>query len=666
MKKKDDKTAELKEQGNQPVTAENEYEMESADEAAIRAAKELDRESNVREFTGNRGKLVAGLLIIYAIYALLINTLINLPIQIHRASFIGVSVIMCFILFPAKKSQRTLGRVPWYDLLLGVVGGGCFFYWIADFRNIISRSGANSELDLIIAIVGILILMEACRRSVGFPILCIVGVFLLYAYFGNYIPGTLGHRGFPVQRIASHLFYTMEGVIGTPLGVCSTFIVLFILFGSFLEKTGVGKFFIDIANSIAGKATGGPAKAAVIASALEGTISGSSVANTVGSGSFTIPMMKKMGYRPEFAAAVEAAASTGGQIMPPVMGAAAFLMSEITGIPYSDLIIAALLPAALYFTGVFLMVHFEAKKLGLKGMSKEEIPHFGRLMLTKGYLLLPLVVLVLMLGNGFTPTLAALAAMGSSIIVSLFRKETRIDLKGFFSALESGARSTIGIAIACSIAGIIVGIVTLTGVGLKLATGLLALSGGNIIIALFFTMIASIVLGMGVPTTANYVIMATITAPIVINLGVDLLPAHMFVFYFGIIADITPPVALAAYAGSAIAKSNPFKTGVTASKLAITAFIVPYVFALNPSLLLLNTPILDVVLVVCTSLIGMYGISAGMEGYMSTHMEWWERLLVIPAGLLLIIPGIVTDAIGIAIIAVVVVIQSAKVKKAKI
>ena len=526
-------------------------------------------------------------------------------------------------------------------------------YYIINYQTIVSKAGRFATVDIVVGVVGILILAEACRRVVGIPILVVVGAFLIYAFYS----------GFSLKRIVSHLFYTTEGVIGTPLGVCSTFIVLFILFGAFLEKTGVGKYFIDVANSIAGGSDGGPAKVAVIASALQGMISGSSVANTVGSGSFTIPMMKKTGYKPEFAAAVEAAASTGGQLMPPIMGAAAFLMAQMTGVPYATIAFSAILPAFLYFMGIFLMITFEAKKLGLKGMPKDELPKFGKLLMTRGYLLLPLVVLVVMMSTGFTSSRAATYAILTSIVVSMFSKETRMTPTTFFDALENGARNTISVAVACSIAGMIVGVVTLTGLGLKLASGLLSLSGGIPIIALFFTMIACIILGMGVPTTANYVIMATITAPIVINMGIETLAAHMFVFYFGIMADITPPVALAAYAGSAIAKSDPFKTGVTATRLAITAFLIPYIFALNPTMLFINATPMDVVTIIVTSVIGMIGISAGMEGYMVGHMAPWERLLTIAGGLCLVIPGTVTDIIGVALVIIVFMKQKSSYKQ---
>ncbi|MGL4986786.1 MAG: TRAP transporter permease [Treponemataceae bacterium] len=632
-----------------------------------RLMAEFDPDSGHRHFLGVRKIIMRCLLVAFALFALWLNTFAVLPEQIRRAAFIGFAVFLSYLLFPLKKSLSFTNSIPWYDVLLGLLGSSSFFYIAFNFKSLVTRAGMGySVIDIVIGIVGIILLMEVCRRVVGIPILAVVTSFLLYAKFGNLINGPFGHRGFSVKRMIEHLFYTTEGVIGTPLGVCSTFIVLFIIFGAFVDKTGVGKFFIQIANSLAGRSTGGPAKVAVIASALQGMISGSSVANTVGSGSFTIPMMKKTGYKPEFAAAVEAVSSTGGQIMPPIMGAAAFLMAEMTGIPYSRIVIAAILPAALYFMGIWLMIHFEAKKLGLKGLDASDVPNFFKLMITDGYLLLPLFALVYFLMSGYTPSRSAVFAILISITVSLFKKEHRISVKGFFDALENGARSTLSVAIACSVAGMIVGVVTLTGLGLKLATNLLALSGNIPLIALFFTMIASIILGMGVPTTANYVIMATITAPIVIKMGIPILPAHMFVFYFGIVADITPPVALAAYAGSAIAKSNPLTTGIIATRLAITAFLIPYIFALNPALLFIDTNWYQVVGIVLSALIGMIGISSAMEGYMFTRMPLWERLICFPAGFLLIIPSGYTDIVGVLLIIVILITQYFSVKREKI
>jgi TRAP transporter 4TM/12TM fusion protein len=517
--------------------------------------------------------------------------------------------------------------------------------------------------------VGILILAELCRRVVGIPILVVAGAFAAYAALA----------GYSLRRIVHQLFYTTDGIIGTPIGVCSTFIVLFIFLASFLEKSGIGAFFIDLANSVAGWTTGGPAKVAVIASALMGMYSGSSVANTVGSGSVTIPVMKRTGYKPEFAAAVEAAASTGGQIMPPIMGAAAFLMAELTGISYPVIAVSAILPAVLYFTGIFLMVHFEAKKLGLKGLPKESIPHFGRLFLSKGYLFLPVVILVAMMTLGFTPAYAACFAILAAYVVSLFRKETRFSRAGLVDALTSGSRNTIGVAMACAVAGIVVGIVSLTGLGQTVIGQLSAvvkipfftMTGTSLFVALFITMFSCLVLGMGIPTTANYVIMATITAPMVIRAGteigvpVPILAAHMFVFYFGIVADITPPVALAAYAGSAIAKSNPIKTGVNATRLAITAFIIPYIFVFNPAMLFIETTPFKVIQIIISSFIGMFGLASGITGYVFRQVALPWRLAAIAGGLLLINPGLMSDIVGLGLVALVTAVQVILAKREK-
>src|SRR5512139_1563971 len=468
---------------------------------------------------------------------------------------------------------------------------------------------------MVIGAIGTLLTLEAARRIVGLPIVVIASTFLVYAYLGPYFPGFLTHRGYSVERIVSHMYFTTEGILGIPLGVSATFIFLFILFGAFLEKTGIGKLFIDIANAIAGWAAGGPAKVAVITSALEGTVSGSSVANTVGSGSFTIPMMKKLGYRPEFAGAVEASASTGGQIMPPVMGAAAFLMAEFIGIPYIDIAKAAAIPACLYFAGIFIEVHFEAKRCGLKGKAWDQIPRTWTVLKERGHLFVPLIAIIYILTEGCTPSRAALVGLVLSVVAGAIKKATRMSVPEIFNALEAGARGALGVAIACATAGIIVGVVTLTGLGLKMANGLVELAGGNLLFTLFFTMITSLILGMGVPTTANYIITSTIAAPALIQLGVHPLAAHLFVFYFGIIADITPPVALAAFAGAGIAKADPMKTGITATKLAIGAFITPYIFVYNPSMLWIDVTWYGFIQTLITSVTGMSLIGAAMIGF---------------------------------------------------
>jgi len=632
------------------------------DENVEELIAQFDRESDVRKFSGVPGILIKGLLLLFAAYVFWVTLFANLPEQVRRSSFVGILVFIGFLLYPIRRGMtKRRNYIPWYDFALGALGAAAFFYHVINFQIIVERAVRLQPLDIVMGVIGMVILAELCRRVVGLPILVVAAGFITYAFID----------GFSLRRVIHQLFYTTDGIIGTPIGVCSTFIVLFIFLASFLEKSGITGFFIDLANSVAGFTAGGPAKVAVITSAFEGMISGSSVANTVGSGSVTIPMMKKTGYPPEFAAAVEAAASTGGQIMPPIMGAAAFLMAELTGVPYPVIAVTAILPAILYFTGIFLMVHFEAKKLGLSGLPKESMPHLGRLLLRRGYLFLPIIVLVALMGIGFTPAYAACFAILVAFIISFFSKETRFSRAGLVDAITAGSRNTIGVAIACAIAGTIVGIVSLTGIGQLLVSRLIIIvnnpllvsTGTNLFAALFLTMLTCLILGMGIPTTANYVIMATITAPMVIRagaeigIGVPILAAHMFVFYFGVLADITPPVALAAYAGSAIAKSNPIKTGVTATRLAIAAFIIPYIFVFNPAMLFIDTTPFKVAQIVCTSCIGMFGLSIGIEGYMLRKIALLWRLVAIAAGLLLIDPGLLSDIIGIALIAVVTLAQ---------
>lgn len=618
--------------------------------------KKYDRESNVRLYEGVPKQVLKYLLAGFSLLMVYMNLFANWDERVRRASFVGLIIIFAFLVYPAKKGSggARKNHVPWYDIVLMVLGSGSFFYYVINFSAIIKHATRISQLEVILGVIGVLVLVEACRRVVGIPILCVATCFVIYAF----------STGTSLKSIVYNLFYTTSGVIGTPIGVCSTYIVLFIIFGSFLEGTGISEFFIKVANSIAGASSGGPAKVAVISSALCGMVSGSSVANTVTTGSVTIPLMKKTGYKGEFAGAVEAASSTGGQIMPPIMGAAAFLMAEMVGVQYKVIATKAILPAFLYFLGIFIMVHLEAKKLGLKGLKKEELPKFGKLIITQGYLLLPLIILVVMVMNGRTMSRSAVFATFVAIVVSMFRKETRMNVDGFVTSLENGAKNTISVAVACGIAGIIAGVVTMTGLGQILISAIVAAAGNVTIIALLLTMVTCIVLGMGVPTTANYIIMATTCAPILITgMHIEPIAAHMFVFYFGIVADITPPVALAAYAGSAIAKSNPMRTAFNASKLAIAAFIVPYIFALNPAMLFINTTALGVVLIITTSIIGLFGVSAGLEGYMFTHMPMWQRLLSIAGGLMLIDPGHTTDIVGVAVVGAVILLQVALKKK---
>jgi TRAP transporter 4TM/12TM fusion protein len=623
-----------------------------------------DKESAFRRLSGFQLRLVSAIAILFSLFQVYTGLIGVLPAQLQRSIHLTFVLVLVYLLYPSSSKMRR-DKFHWVDVALAVLGGAAGLYITFNYRALLYRAGDYNTLDMLIGAIAILLVLEGAKRVVGLPIAVIASVFLVYAKVGPYLPGFLNHRGYSIERIISHMYYTTEGIIGVPLGVAATFIFLYILFGAFLEKTGIGKFFIDLANAVAGFAAGGPAKVAVLTSALEGTVSGSSVANTVGSGSFTIPLMKSLGYKPEFAGAVEAAASTGGQIMPPIMGAAAFLMAEFIGMPYLSIAKAAVIPALLYFTGIWIMVHLEAKKLGMRGLNRNELPKLSKVMKERGYLFLPLIGIIYFLVEGATPIKAALYGLGLAILASFFRKDTRLSLKDFLEALETGARNALGVSVACACAGIIVGTITLTGLGLKLGNGLVGLSGGNLILTLIFTMISSLILGMGAPTTANYIITSTIAAPAIVMLGVPVLAAHMFTFYFGIIADITPPVALAAFAGSAIAKSNPFKTGVTASKLAIAAFIIPYIFVFSPALLLIDTTPVMIVRMIITSVIGMIGIGAAMEGYFYTHANKLERIAFLAAGLMLVDPGLLTDIFGTGLMAILFVYQRSKARRKK-
>ena len=616
--------------------------------------KKYDRESNVRIWEGTPRLVVNLLLAMFSLFVIYVTLFTSWLEEIRLTSFMACIVFVGFLVFPAKKGTQKANYMPWFDFVAMVLGTAAFLYFTFNAYNIIQQGSSFEWHQIAIGIVGILALAEVCRRSVGLPILIVAGCFVVYALIWGLSNPNFGRR---LNMLVRTIFYTKEGIFSTPVNVCSKFIGVFIIFGAFLERTGIGDFFIQISNAVVGRFSGGPAKVAVVASAFEGMVSGSSVANTVGSGSVTIPLMKKTGYKPEFAAAAEASASTGGQIMPPILGAAAFLMADYVQIPYAQIALKAILPAVLYFTGVFITVHLEAKKLGLRGLSKEELPHLKPL-LKKLYLLLPLILLVYLVSTS-TRSIAYAAAIAIvvAVLVSLINKDNRLTPKRFLEALAAGGQGMITVAAACGIAGIIAGTITMTGLANVLINGIVALANGKVFIALFLTMLCCIVLGMGVPTTANYCIMAATCAPILVRMGVPMVAAHFFVFYFGIVADLTPPVALAAYAGAAIAGANPMKTALQATKLAIGAFIVPYIFALNPAMLFVDTTAGEVILIVITSLIGMFGVASGLEGYMFRAAAWWERLMAVAGGLLLIYPGLVTDMIGLALVGLVVVIQ---------
>lgn len=609
--------------------------------------RKYDRESNTRVWVGKPKTVISVILAAFSLWCIYVTLFATFLEEIRLTSFMGMIILMGFLIYPAKKGTQKVNYMPWYDIVMMVVGSAAFFYFTFNAETIVNQGTRFEWYQIAIGVVGILALIEVTRRCVGMPILIVAGFFILYAMIYGLTNPDFFLR---LRYFIRNLFYTKEGIFSTPVNVCSKYIVVFIIFGAFLERTGISNFFIELANCVAGRFAGGPAKVAVISSALCGMVSGSSVGNTVTTGSVTIPMMKKTGYDPEFAGAVEAASSTGGQIMPPIMGAAAFLMADFVGVPYSSIIGRAILPAILYFTGIFISVHLEAKRLNLSGIPKEKLPKMSHL-LKKIYLLLPLVMLVVWVsGNYMTMQKAASYAIVLSIVVSLFDKENRITPHKVLDALVAGGKSTITVGAACGVAGIIAGTITMTGLANDLINAIVGIAGDKLIIALILTMLCCIVLGMGVPTTANYCIMAATTAPILIRMGVPTMAAHFFVFYFGIVADITPPVALAAYAGSAIAKSKPMKTAFNASKLAIAVFIVPYMFCYTPAMLLIDTTPLRVVQIAITAFIGVFAVASALEGYCFARMHMITRIVIAAGGLMLIHPALLTDVIGIAVV----------------
>lgn len=641
-------------------------EPEAGDLEAI--MRKYDKESNTRIWQGIPDIVIKIFMAAFSVYCICMTLFSTAMPEVRLSLFLGFITIAGYLTYPADKKHVKPNSMPWYDIVLMLIGAACFFYFAVNALPIIKMATRIRPVEVVIGVIGILILIELCRRCVGVPILCIVGALILYAFYNQLSYNPSFYQA--LKNIVYKLFYTTNGVIGTPTSVCYSYIVLFIIFGAFLERTGIANFFIAFSNRIAGWSSGGPAKVAVISSALCGMVSGSSVGNTVTTGSVTIPMMKKTGYKPEFAGAVEAAASTGGQIMPPIMGAAAFLMAEYMGLPYTQVAVKAILPAILYFAGIFIAVHLEAKKLGLRGIPKEELPKWDYLA-KNIYLILPLVLLVWLVSAGVR-TMASSAALSIiaafvigfvNVLVTKCQEEkgksfgkilldsVKTALLTAFDSLVAGGKGAITVAVACAMAGMIAGCITVTGLASILINAIVSVAKNARFVGLILTMLCCIVLGMGVPTTANYCIMASTCAPILIELGFPVVAAHFFVFYFGIVADITPPVALAAYAGSAIAKSNPMKTGLNATKLAIAAFIVPYIFAYSPAMLFNDVGSwFEVVQISLSAVLGLFGVAAALNGFLFKKLPIVMRLVMAAGGLCMMIPGTLTDVIGLVLI----------------
>lgn len=669
-----DKDKKLNENLENDTTEQESSAIKSAEELGAMDVDELMEQydletSKLRKLTGKVALFITIVAILMSAFHLFTAWHGTLLAMKQRSLHLIFAFTLGFALYPGFKNSSK-DKIDIMDWVLMILSIGVWGYIFFNVEAIALKGGQMSTTDMVLGVLAVLLTLEVTRRVVGPELPIVTIVFLLFAYFGRHLPGVFAHRGFNVTRIVSHMYMTTEGIMGTPLGVSSTFVFMFILFGSFLDKTGVGEFFIDFAYALTGSTRSGPAMTSVLSSGLMGSISGSSVANTVTTGAFTIPLMKSVGYKPHYAGAVEATASTGGQIMPPVMGAAAFIMADFTGFPYISIVKAAIIPAVLYYIAVGTMVHLEACKLGLKGMPRESLPKVSNILRKQGYLTLPLIAIIFMLIKQYPPTMAALTGIIIGVVVafaaSLIKKDDSFTPKDILGAMEAGAKGAVGVACACACAGMIVGVVTLTGFGLKIAEVIVLIAKGKLIPTLFLTMIASIILGMGLPTTAKYIVLATMAVPAITKLGVNLMSAHLFILYFGVVADVTPPVALAAYAGAGIAGANSMKTGIQAFKLAIGAFIIPYIFVINPHLIMVDSvagttvnwlPITAAVPTIITALIGTICLAGTVESYLFGNLRIWQRVILLGAAFALLDPKLLTDAIGLGALAVIFVTQ---------
>lgn len=623
--------------------------------------EKYDRESITRHITQGPVKyFIAAICIFYSLFHLYI-TFNPMPALLQRSVHVGIGFALIFLIFPAsKKSSRQ--RVAWYDWLWFVFSLSGMAYLIYEYQDIVtSRGGMANQTDVIFSLITVVCVLEGSRRITGWILPILAGIFLAYPFVSHldFMPDRLLTRPYDMGDIFGQLFLKTEGLYSVAIGASVTFIFLFILFGAFLARSGMGQLFNDLALAIAGHKKGGPAKVAVISSGFMGSINGSALSNVVSTGAFTIPLMKKVGYHKDFAGAVEASASVGGQILPPIMGASAFIMAETTGLPYSTIALAALLPAILYYLGVIAQVHFRAGRRDLKGIAKESLPAVKEVLKARGHMLLPIVFLVFLLIRNVPVGYAAAYTIGFTVVVSMLRKETRMGFSDILGALEDGARQSLAVMAACAVVGIIIGVVSLTSFGTVMTSSIVTLGAGSLFFTLILTMLASMVLGMGLPSIPAYIITATMAAPALAGFDIPILSAHMFVFYFGIFANITPPVCLAAFAGAGISGGDPMKTGFLSLKLALAGFIVPFMFIYNPTMLMIDPtglavtakdfplpPIMDIIAVVVTSITGVIALSSALEGYFRGVMNPVTRIILAIGALLLIYPELTTGIAG--------------------
>ncbi|MDQ0339676.1 TRAP transporter 4TM/12TM fusion protein [Caldalkalibacillus uzonensis] len=614
-------------------------------------------DTRMRQYMGIMAVIITALSVIWGLFQLYVSSFGVLDAIILRSWHIIFLLVMVFLLFPAgKKPAYSLHRPTWWDCICLLAGAASFGYLILNYSEIALRGGYLLPLDYLFAVLGILIVFEAARRTVR-SLAILAAVFLLYNFAGSYLPGILGHVGFSWKRIVEHLFWGGQGLLGIGAGVSATFVFMFILFGSFLKISGFSRFINNLALTIAGRSPGGPAKVSVIASSLMGMVNGSALANVATTGSITIPMMIKNGYKRKFAAAVEAAASTGGQFAPPIMGAAGFIMAEFLGVPYTTVMLAAVVPAFLYFLTLIMAVHFEARKTGLKGISKENIPKVKQVLKEEGHLSIPLVTLIVLLLLGYTPLYAAVFSIIATVLASWLRRKTRMGLKEIIQAFEEGAKSAVSVGVACVIIGVIVGTVSLTGLGLSFGYGILKFAGDQLFLAALFVMILSIILGMGVPGVAAYVIVAAVAAPVLIELEVPAIAAHMFVLIYACLSNITPPVALSSYIAAGIANADQTQTSLVALRLGLTGFIMPFMFIYHPEILLRSEHITESMIPIITATIGVLSLAGASQGWLLKQTTHAQRLVLLLAAFCLIEPSFLFDIAGVVLFVVVLALQ---------
>lgn len=625
--------------------------MTKQEEAAIQAEKEEGQ----RHFLGNWARIILALAVIWTIFQLYMSSYGVMDAIKFRAWHLGFLLVFSFLLYPAKKTSRRLApsKMDLVLVFLSIVSIGYFLFTYDVFVR--ERYGVNIPLDYVMGAIAIVLLFEATRRVTGLSMTIIAGVFLAYNFIGPYLPGIFSHAGFSAERIITVMFWGGQGIFGTAIGVSATYIFVFVLFGAFLKNSGFSDFINDLALTIAGRSAGGPAKVSVIGSGLMGMMSGSAVGNVVTTGAVTIPLMKKTGYKPKFAAAVESVASTGGLLAPPIMGAAGFIMAEFLGVPYSQVMLAAIIPAVLYYSVLLIVVHLEAKRLGLSGIAKENIPNALKVLKEGGHLLIPLIVLIGTLMTGVTPLFAAIWALASTILASWIRSSTRMGLKDILTSVEEGVRGAINVGIATAIVGIVIGTVTLTSIGLTIGNNVLNLAGESVLIAALLTMVISIILGMGVPATAAYIIVATISIPILTRMGVPPMAAHMFAFYYAALSSITPPVALASYAAAGLAKVNPTAVAVESVRLGAVGFIIPFFFLFNPVLLFDGESVWESIIAGSIALVGGSALAVAIAGYLKAKVSMPVRVLFALSGLMIIDTSGNTDLIGFGLLIVIMV-----------